>query len=213
MNVEIEIPVDARVECDDGLYGSSTRVILNPRTHRVTHVVVKEKAFPHADHLVSADLIEESTPHFVRLRATRKQLAALPPFTETEFVPADEYPLGYPPRSVLYWPEPYTMDAVPPAVPPVFAVDHELTPAGEVAVARGTTVEAMDGPVGRVDDFVVDPATERITHLVLRQGHLWGTRDVTIPVEAIRRIDELAVRLRLNKRAVGALPAVAARLR
>jgi sporulation protein YlmC with PRC-barrel domain len=89
----------------------------------------------------------------------------------------------------------------------------QLTPAGEVAVARGTTVEATDGTVGQVDDFVVDPATERITHLVLRKGHLWGTRDVTVPVDAISRIDELAVRLKLDKRAVGALPSVPAHLR
>ncbi|HEX2037802.1 MAG TPA: PRC-barrel domain-containing protein [Chloroflexota bacterium] len=82
-----------------------------------------------------------------------------------------------------------------------------------MAVARGTTVEATDGTVGQVDDFVVDPATERITHLVLRKGHLWGTRDVTVPVDAISRIDELAVRLKLDKRAVGALPSVPAHLR
>jgi sporulation protein YlmC with PRC-barrel domain len=99
------------------------------------------------------------------------------------------------------------------AVPPVFAIEHELTPAGDVAVARGTAVEATGGEVGRVDDFVIDPVTERVTHLVLRTGHLWGTRDVTIPVEAIERIDELTVRLKLNKHAIGALPAVPARLR
>ena len=209
MNIEIEIPVNATVQCADGLYGTSTHVILNPHTRRVTHLVVKEQAFPHADHLVPVTLIEESTPHFVRLRATRQELAALPPFTETEFVPLDQYDTGYPPSSVLFWPDPYSMDAVP----PVFTIDHELVPAGEVAVARGTTVEATDGPVGRVDDIVVDPATERVTHLVLRTGHLWGTRDVAIPVEAIARIDALAVRLTLDKHAIGTLPAVPTRLR
>jgi uncharacterized protein YrrD len=213
MNIEIEIPVNATVECTDGVYGTSTHVILNPHTRRVTHLVAKEKAFPHADHLVPATLIQESTPRFVRLRATRQELTALPPFTEMEFVSPDRYPdeyaAGYPPRSVLFWPDSYRADAEPPA----FAIEHELTPAGEVAVARGTSVEATHGPVGRVDDFVFDPATERITHLVLRTGHLWGRRDVAIPVEAIERIDELAVRLKLDKHAIGALPAVPARLR
>ena len=110
MNVEIEIPVHATVGCADGLYGTSTHVILNPRTRRVTHLVVKERAFPHADHLVPVTLIEESTPHFARLRATSKEVAALPPFTETAFVPPDQDPAGdpagYPPGSVLFWPEP-----------------------------------------------------------------------------------------------------------
>jgi hypothetical protein len=133
-------------------------------------------------------------------------VAALPAFTETEFVPPVQYPRGYPPGSVLFWPGMYPMDPMD-GLPPMLTVEHELTPAGEVAVARGTTVEATDGTVGQVDDFLVDPATERITHLVLRKGHLWGTRDVTVPAEAIEHIDGLAVRLKLDKRAVGALPA------
>jgi hypothetical protein len=37
--------------------------------------------------------------------------------------------------------------------------------------------------------FVVDPKTGHITHLVLREGHLWGQRDVAIPVNAIERIE------------------------
>ena len=37
--------------------------------------------------------------------------------------------------------------------------------------------------------FVADPQTGHITHLILREGHLWGQRDVVIPVNAIERIE------------------------
>ena len=47
----------------------------------------------------------------------------------------------------------------------------------------GASVEATDGQVGRVQEFVIDPQNNRVTHLVLHEGHLWGKKDVTIPLD------------------------------
>jgi hypothetical protein len=52
----------------------------------------------------------------------------------------------------------------------------------------------------------VDPVTEHVTHLVMREGHLWGQRDVTIPVSEIDRLGENTIYLKLNKDRVEALP-------
>jgi len=43
-------------------------------------------------------------------------------------------------------------------------------------VRRGTRVEATDGHVGHVDEFVVNPENGHITHSVMREGHLWGKK-------------------------------------
>jgi sporulation protein YlmC with PRC-barrel domain len=80
-------------------------------------------------------------------------------------------------------------------------------------VHRGARIHATDGAIGRVDEFLVNPANNRISHLVLREGHLWGQKDVTIPVAEIDHIDEDAVCLKLNKQQVGALPAIPVRRR
>ena len=64
-------------------------------------------------------------------------------------------------------------------------VEHLQIPPGELAVRRGTRVEATDGYVGKVDEFVVNPDNGHITHLVMREGHLWGKKDVTIPLSAM----------------------------
>jgi len=48
----------------------------------------------------------------------------------------------------------------------------------------------------------------QITHLVLREGHLWGQKDVAIPVSEIERIGRETVHLKLDKRRVAALPAL-----
>jgi len=81
-------------------------------------------------------------------------------------------------------------------------------PPGELAVRRGTRVEATDGPIGRVEEFVVEPADGPITHLVLRKGHPWGQKQVTIPVSEVARIAENVVHLKLNKWQIGTLPQV-----
>ena len=87
-------------------------------------------------------------------------------------------------------------------------VELEHIPANELAIRRGTGVEATDGNVGHVDEFLVDPKNGQITHLVLREGHLWGQKDVTIPVSQIDHYDDRTVYLKLDKHGIEALPAI-----
>jgi hypothetical protein len=46
----------------------------------------------------------------------------------------------------------------------------------------------------------------------MREGHLWGQKEITIPVSAIARVEEDTVYLKLDKAGVEALPAVPAGL-
>nr|WP_255603834.1 PRC-barrel domain-containing protein [Oscillochloris sp. ZM17-4] len=73
---------------------------------------------------------------------------------------------------------------------------------------RGDVVAATDGRVGRIEGFVVDPQGEQISHLLLREGHLWGTKDVSIPVASIKDIQAGVVHLKLRKDEVAALPTI-----
>jgi len=86
-----------------------------------------------------------------------------------------------------------------------------LIPRGEVAVRRGAKVVASDGTAGKVDEFLVTKDGLHVTHLVLREGHLWGQRDVVIPVSKVQRMTEGTVYLSLSKKEVGSLPVVAIR--
>ncbi|HKI53713.1 MAG TPA: PRC-barrel domain-containing protein, partial [Anaerolineales bacterium] len=80
--------------------------------------------------------------------------------------------------------------------------------AGEVVIRRGAQVKATDGKVGKVDEFLINPVNGRITHLVMREGHLWGAKDVTIPVSEIEQIDDEVVHLKLDKQAISSLPTI-----
>lgn len=202
----MEIPLNVDVQCTDRVCGQSTYVIVNPANKRVTHVVVREQQFPHAEYLVPVELIVESTPESILLRCASKELLDLDPFIETEYVEGDLAELEYGEDDYRMWPYALPEDEVIP-------IEYERIPPGELAIRRGAHVRATDGRVGRVDEFLIDPASEHITHLVLREGHLWGQKDVTIPISAIDRFEEDTVYLKLDKVQIEALPTIAMRRR
>jgi sporulation protein YlmC with PRC-barrel domain len=195
----MDMPINVDVLCGEHECGRSTYVILNPKTREITHIVVREKAFPHAERLVPVDMVTESTPTFIRLRCSEEELAQQQRFIQTEFLGVDTSRSAG--GSILMWPYAYP-------VMPLIPLEHEQIPPGELALRRGTAVEASDGRVGRIDEFLVDPTNDYITHLIMREGHLWGQKDVTIPVSAIDRIEEDVVYLKLNKEEIAALPAI-----
>jgi uncharacterized protein YrrD len=198
----MDIPVNARVICADGPFGRSTYVIIDPATERVTHLVVKGDKTPHTEHLVPIDQVVEATRDSIYLSCTRSRLATMDDFVEHEYVRMDVPSSKYRAGQYLMWPY------APVESEKAVVVEHKHIPPGELALHRGARVEATDGRVGRVDEFLVDDKSRRITHLVLREGHLWGQKDVAIPVSQIDRIEEDAVYLRLDKHSINALPSV-----
>jgi len=195
----MDIPVDAEVFCVDGLCGRATCVVLEPETEEVTHLVVKEKASPHKEILIPVTAVTATTPDSINLRYDRDQVDKMQPFVETEFLKVDIPRLG----GGVYFAEPYPEPKVD-----LRPVKREAIPPGELAVCPGAWVEATDGRVGRVDEFLVNPQYDHITHLVLREGYLWGQKDVTIPVSEIERIEDDTVYLKIDMRTVEALPSV-----
>jgi sporulation protein YlmC with PRC-barrel domain len=193
----MELPVNAKVMCTDGHCGRSTHVVLNPSTEEITHIVVKEEKPPHAELLVPAGGVTATTRDSITLRYSREELARLEPFVETEYIEVDipQYAGGRYSLAPYRYQEPETV-----------TMHRETIPPGEVAIRRGAEVEATDGHVGHVDEFVIEPKTKGITHLVLRKGHLWGERQIAIPIAAVERIEEDTVYLNMDKEAIEALP-------
>jgi hypothetical protein len=201
----MDIPINVDVLCAGELCGRSTCLIINPINTRVTHLVVIEKDFPYIERLVSVETILDSSPNSIQLRCDKAKLADMEPFKEADFISAGQLESGLPYGApYLIWPY-----SIYEAAPMLF--EHEHIPAGEVVIRRGTRVKATDGQVGKVDEFLVDPKYDIITHLVLREGHLWGKKEVTIPVSEIDRIAGDAVYLRLGKEVVATLPTVPVR--
>jgi sporulation protein YlmC with PRC-barrel domain len=203
-NNEMQIPIDAVVSCADGLCGKSTHVLVNPVAGKVTHVVVKEITPPQQAYVVPIHLVTGASSDVIVLKCTRGELEHMEPFVQTEYIyePMPAYTAGYPTGSYLIWP--YAVPDVMTWVP----VEREQIPPGELAVQRGTRVEAVDGVVGYVDELLVNPDTNNVTHLVMRNGHPFGQRDVSIPVSAICKATDDTVVLKLNKQEIRDLPSI-----
>jgi sporulation protein YlmC with PRC-barrel domain len=202
----MEIPLQAQVECTDGVCGRSAYVLINPVIDKVTHLVVREDASG-IEYIVPVDLLDETIADKIRLRCNKAELKKMPPFIKTTFIEEKvpdrkyNYPGGlYGGGSYFYLPYVASAETVQ------VSVEHKQIPGGELAVRRGTCVEATDGYVGHVDEFVVNPENSHITHLVMREGHLWGKKDVIIPLSAMGDTHEDTVFLKLDKQQIESLP-------
>jgi len=197
----MEIPLGVDVLCENKSCGLSMAVVVNPITDQVTHIVVKEAHSPHTERILPACAIRRSGPNDLVLTVTKEDLAAAEPFVESYYIrtTVDRYAGG------ITFGMPYVTRTTEPRY---VAEKTEAIPPGEVAIHRTARVVATDGPIGKVDEFIVQNDDCHVTHLMMREGHLWGRRDVAIPVSRIDRMNDETVYLTLSKKEVGELPAV-----
>jgi sporulation protein YlmC with PRC-barrel domain len=190
---ETEFAMGAKVSCADGPGGKVTRVIIDPATGAVTHLVIEPKYRLRAGRLVPLDLVD-TTADGIRLRCTVEEFGRLETAEELELVDDVTGGLGL---GGLYAPTG--------ASSPVQAVLQDVVPLGEEDIDRGEPVHALDGEIGRVEGFQVDPGDHRVTHVLLQEGHLWGRKEVAIPVSAVTKVEN-GIWLNLTKKQVEDLP-------
>jgi hypothetical protein len=204
----MEIPLNVQVECTDGVCGRSVFLLINPVIDQVTNLVVKEDSSPNTEYIVPVDFVIETIADTIQLRCSKAELEKMDPFIKTTViekkVPVTD--LGYHGGSYGWGSQQYYMPYVTPERTVKVSEEHMQIPPGELAVRRGTRVEATDGYVGHVDEFVVNPGNGHITHLVMREGHLWGKKDVIIPLSAMGDTREDTVFLKLDKHQIESLP-------
>jgi sporulation protein YlmC with PRC-barrel domain len=190
-----QFTIGTEASCSDGAAGKVNRVIVDPLAEKVTHLVIEPEHRHGFGRLVPLDLIDVTAGE-VRLRCTRAEFEKLGPAQETQFIPATSGygGYGYLPDQVGYWPY-YGLGGGMGvaglgvggigAGAPAQTVTSDTVPLGEVEVSRGDYVHATDGDIGRVQGLVIDARTRHVTHLLLQEGHLWGRKDVAIPISAV----------------------------
>jgi hypothetical protein len=70
---------------------------------------------------------------------------------------------------------------------------------------RGGQVHASDGDIGQVRGLFIDPVSHRVTHVLVREGHLLGRRDVAVPFGTVTAFDD-GIRLSITRQQVRDLP-------
>jgi sporulation protein YlmC with PRC-barrel domain len=205
----LQFTIGAPVSCADGPCGRLSRVVVDPVAADVTHLAVEPE---HREGLARLVPVELATPgpDGIMLACTLAQFAQFDPAEETQFVPGTRGYELYGPEQVLSWPYYRLGDAV---MDPELegktsqTVTVDTVPLGEVAVRRGVPVHATDRAIGHVEGIVIDPANNHITHVLLQEGHLWGRKQVAIPIGVVTAVND-EISLSISASEAGDLPPV-----
>jgi sporulation protein YlmC with PRC-barrel domain len=212
----MRLEIGNRVRCADGEYGELADIVIDPLEKRVTHLVVRPRHSEGEARLVPIRLAKaRDAKREIELECTVDEAQRFESVREAAYLRVGETPVEDPDWDVgvedflamPYYSGGY-VDPYPGDLGSDVTVYYDRVPKGEVEVRRASAVISADGhSMGEVDGFVVD-ADEHITHFVLEHGHLWGRKEVTIPIGAVDRIESDEVYVALTKDEVGALPAV-----
>jgi hypothetical protein len=193
----VRLELGRPVNCTDGPFGKLADVVIDPTKRVVTHLVVE----PDDDHdkarLVPIELAsaEEGGTPAIAVRCSVEEAGRLEPVEETAYIRLGESPElepGWEMGVETVLAEPYYVygyvggpgyETAPADYDPHVSVTYDRIPKGEVEVRRASEVTSAG-------------------------GHLWGKREVTIPINAVASVFTDAVTLTLTKDEVGELPSV-----
>jgi sporulation protein YlmC with PRC-barrel domain len=212
----VRLELDKPVLVDGEEVGKLGDLVVDPVAKRVTHLVVKPHHGDDTSHLVPIEVADSAEQDGrIALTCSRAEFEALPAVQEFTYLRLDEVKTDDPDwdvgvTDILALPY-YDSTGLAGPVEAVgdMGVVWDRVPKGEVELRRSSRVMAADGDyLGDVDGFLVDDDGDHITHFVLERGHLWGKREVTIPISAVAGVSTDAVSLSLTKDEVGDLPSV-----
>jgi uncharacterized protein YrrD len=190
--------------------GKVDRIVIDPVTAQITDLVVHKGHFFTEDRVVPLGAVSRTDEGSVVLeqRYSAENLAL---FKETHYIPVDEATRaqrGLPPDAVL-WTSPLGGGPDSVMLPSEGNLIRETstnTPEGSVAVEVGSPVLAADGAhVGRVDEMITDPGSDRMSHLVVERGLIDRQRRA-VPASWVEVLTEREVRLAVSADAVDKLP-------
>jgi hypothetical protein len=213
MRIELDIPVT----CRDGAFGRLQDVVLDPRSRRLTHLVVQPQ--DHSDRVRMVpieDARDDQESDTLEVDHTVAELSQSDPIQESAYLRMGELIAGGPDWSVGIQ-EMYSLPEYGSLGPEIIgagtameydqhvAVSYHRIPPDEVEVRRSSAVTSSDGHhLGHVIGFVIDDQRV-ITQLILEHGHMWTKRMVAIPGAAIERFETDELTLSMSSDRVGGL--------
>lgn len=173
----MRLDIGSAVFAKDGEIGHVERVIVDPTTNEVTHLVVNTGGLSPRQVVLEGGHVVAYRTRGIHVALQTEDVAGLPDFIERDFlVPPDEWvpPADYPAAAAL-WPiagQVYT---------PVPIEERRNVPQPSIDLFEGMDVECADGPIGSIDEIVLDPRTRRIQAIVVTSG-LLAPESTIIPV-------------------------------
>jgi uncharacterized protein YrrD len=199
--------------------GQVDRVVIDPGSKKLTHLVVKKGLLFTEDKVIPLDLVETATEDRIVLKEGPRDPDDFPDFEETHFIPVKETESfetrGKEGLSALAWYYPFPggawwhtrMGAYPGYAKPPYVRRTELNiPEGTVPLEEGAKVVGKEGEhVGDIERVYVDDEEQRVTHLLISKGLISKSQKL-IPSMWVESVREDEVRLSIGERFVEKLP-------
>ena len=212
----MQIKEHAKIVTADGDdIGSVERVVIDPKTKEVSHLVIQGGLWSE-NRVLPIDFVESSTEDQVVV-SSNVDLDDLPPYLETHYMPLDQEELGpdyfqgnyappfywYPSWTTGRFAAPGFYGMYPPSYyAPYTGGTEENIPDNTIALDEGSDVYARDGQyVGVIDQVIVDPENDRATHFVISKGVLSKTKKL-VPANWIDVVEENLVRLNVGSQVI-----------
>lgn len=202
--------IGSDVQCTDGSCGKLITLVVNPLTRAVTDLVVEPAHRFGLGRLVPIASVVDAEGA-IALNLTKAQFDALDQAEENRFLNDDGAEWGVH-GQVRVWPY-FALDAGDSSLLQDYGgnstqlLTFENLPAGDVGVHRGDRVQALDGEIGHVHGLIIDPRDSRVTHVLLQEGHLFGRKEVAIPIASVESVDD-GIKVSITKEQIEALPPV-----
>src|ERR1039458_7408942 len=207
MTETTKFEIRANPNCTDGPCGQVRCVVVDPVAQEVTHLVIEARHLEGLGRLVPLGLIDV-TGNEVSLKCDLATFEKLKMAEEIQFMPGSVGYATYEPKDTLTLPYyGLGLTAATARDKAAQSVTHDKLPPGEVAVHRGDRVHATDGEIGLVQGLVIERETHHVTHVLLQEGHLWGRKEVALPIGAVTGLGD-GIQLNIGKSEVRDLPAI-----
>jgi uncharacterized protein YrrD len=199
--------------------GDVERVVLNPDSMEISHVVVRKGLLFTTAKVVPLGLIDSATSEGVILRRDATGLEELPDFEETHYVPAEDQEgrssnlknearsYGYPSADAGLGGTDYGIRGSGASSEPKYVATKEQNiPEEAVALREGAKVISSDDRhVGDIKSVLTGPQADRVTYFVIKRGHLLKEEKL-VPVDWISWIGENEAHLTVGSQILEALP-------
>lgn len=182
------IALNAKVDCLDGYVSCVIGVVINPNGNFVTHLIARSHWFDMEEQLIALHHITTVTSSRVAVNLTRARFATLPKHYQTQSLLA-------PLTNTMPWP-----DDLPTLADTILVTRRSLVLSHLKAVEDKTPVYAIDGFIGRIAAFKIDPRSYEIINVSADMGWLWNRQRIQLLPHMIVCYREDGALLRMPKR-------------
>ncbi len=207
-----------KVLTEDGKsFGKLSRVVLDPKTHRMSHIVVRQGFLFPEERVFPINLVRSSDEDQITVYDIEASFDDMPQFTEKYYIEVDDDESEQKKEKKglrTYFPYPPLYSGGLMHSWPIYTDTNyrekrvENIPEGTVAVEEFAAVFDMYGDhVGNLEQVLTDSISDRVTHLVIAEGLIFKERTL-VPMEWVSKMEERSVHLAVGPKILESLPSM-----